>query len=232
MGKRGTRAHDLSGHVFGRLTVTSTMELRARRRTYWLCICTCGETKWVISDALKSGGTRSCGCLNDEVRREVVHGCDRATEQSPEYIAWHSMKQRCLNPTNDRYHRYGGRGIKICRAWIDDFRAFLSDMGRRPSGTTIERRDNDGGYCKDNCKWATNHEQSRNTSRNRMISFRDETLCVEDWRRRLGMSHATIHYRLNNWPIERALTEPVDPELSLRRRLARPPSSSETPLPR
>lgn len=207
----GPRAHNLAGRVFGRLTATSQMELRDRRRTYWLCTCDCGNVKWVISDALKSGATRSCGCLNDETRREAtIHGHDRAGDQSAEYTTWHSMKQRCLNPMNDRYSYYGGRGIKVCDRW-NEFRNFLTDMGLRPSPDhSLDRYpDNDGDYCPGNCRWATDQEQARNTSRNRMIEFRGEILCIEDWRRRLGMSHATIHHRLNNWSVERALTQPV-----------------------
>ena len=201
--------HDLSGQVFSRLTVTEKFEIRGRRRVYWLCRCDCGAQRWVIADALKSGCTKSCGCLNDETRRLVRHGCGRPGKQSPEYSAWHSMKQRCLNPNSDRFNDYGGRGIKVCQRWADDFAAFLEDMGRRPSGTSIDRIDNDGDYRPGNCRWATSHTQSRNTSRTRWITFSGRTLCLEDWCATLNIKRSTLNTRIARWPLERAMTEPV-----------------------
>ncbi len=200
--------HDLSGQIFGRLTATSTSEIRGRNRVYWLCLCACTKEKWVISDALKSGATRSCGCLNDEARRVTIHGATQHG-QTREYKAWHHMKQRCLNPKTKRFSRYGGRGIAICDRWLNSFENFLSDMGKCPSGMSIERENNDGNYEPGNCRWATTSEQNRNTSRKRLVTFNGLTLNLADWQKRTGIPHATLHYRLKNWSVERAFTEPL-----------------------
>lgn len=203
-------ASDLALRVFGRLTATNQAEKRGRNRMYWLCRCSCGREKWVIADALKSGATKSCGCLNDEVRRSLVHG-ESARDggaASPTYNSWHSMKQRCTNPSDDRFSQYGGRGITVCERWMK-FDNFLADMGEKPPRMSIDRIDNNGNYQPDNCRWANAAVQSRNTSRNRFFTFQGETLCLDDWSRKLNIPHTTLHTRLRKWPVERALTEPV-----------------------
>lgn len=85
---------------------------------------------------------------------------------TPEYQSWHHMVQRCTNPNNDRYHSYGGRGIKVCKEWLQ-FKQFYADMGKRPKGYSIDRIDNNLGYFKENCRWATQTEQSRNRGLNK-----------------------------------------------------------------
>lgn len=200
---------DMTGQKCGRLTVTDTFEVRGRRRTYWLCACSCGAQKWVIADALRSGATRSCGCLNDETRRETRHGGAVNGRHSPEYATWHSMKQRCTNPRNSKFERYGGRGIGVCDRWLN-FDAFLADMGPRPSlSHSIDRIDNDRGYEPGNCRWALIETQNRNHSRNHLITYKGESLCLADWVTRTGIPHATLSWRLRNWPLDKALTTPV-----------------------
>ncbi|MCP1173759.1 hypothetical protein [Ralstonia chuxiongensis] len=125
-----------------------------------------------------------------------------------EYQAWANMKARCENPNNIRYHRYGGRGIKVCERWRNSFEAFLADMG--PSnGLTIDRIDNDGNYEPGNCRWATVREQSQKTSRIKLLTFNGETLSLAEWARRLGIRANTLTMRLNayKWPLEKALTK-------------------------
>lgn len=199
--------HVLTGQSFGRLTVTDRSEIRGRRRVYWLCRCQCGKEKWVIADALKSGLTKSCGCLNDQVRREqATHGATRDGKHSPEYTVWHSMKQRCGNPKNLKFALYGGRGIAICKEWENSFEQFLIDMGPRPPGKTIDRfPDLNGNYEPGNCRWATYGEQNRNTARNHMITFAGQTMCLTDWATRIGIKPNTLSHRLTVWPLDRAL---------------------------
>lgn len=205
---REPRRADVAGQSFGRLTVTEDSEIRGRRRVYWRCVCQCGTEKWVLVDALKAGATKSCGCLNDEVRRTPIHGATLHGRHTPEYATWRSMIQRCENPKNRKWHRYGGRGVQVCEAWRSDFRTFLRDMGPRPEGMSLERQDNNLGYEPGNCKWVTSSEQNRNTSRNRFFTFQGETLCLADWVKRLGIPHATLHHRLTVWPVEKALSTP------------------------
>lgn len=133
------------------------------------------------------------------------------------YRAWSHMRERCEDPTNPRYRHYGGRGIFVCERW-QRFEAFFSDMGVRPAGRSIDRIDNNGGYtcgrCDEcqrraatfNCRWATSGEQSRNTTRNRYLTWKGETLLISDWADRLRINRSTLIKRLaRGWSVEEAL---------------------------
>ena len=115
------------------------------------------------------------------------------------YRVWSSMKERCANPNNKRFQRYGGRGISVCQEWLDfaTFRAWSLASGYA-DGRTIDRVNNDGNYEPGNCRWTTRKEQNRNYSRNRMLTFRGKTQCVKDWALELGINNATILFRLKS----------------------------------
>jgi hypothetical protein len=163
----------------------------------------------VASAKLRSGNTRSCGCLRGELNRQrtLTHGLSDAI---PEYHVWMGMRARCLNPRQRVYPRYGGRGIAICPSW-DDFEVFLADMGLRPSSKhSLERIDNDGPYSAENCRWATQSEQMRNTSSNRLLTCCGETRCMTEWAEVTGLKVATIHARLRRgWTDEQTLHAPL-----------------------
>lgn len=124
------------------------------------------------------------------------------------YYCWRSMMQRCYGKSSQGYKRYGGRGISVCKRWRD-FQNFLSDMGVKPSGLTLERKDNNGNYCKANCRWATQAEQNRNHSKNRRITFRGETKLLSDWARSRGIHKNTLIHRLKKTSVSIALTAPL-----------------------
>jgi len=135
---------------------------------------------------------------------------------TPEYRSWQMMKSRCRNPNNASYKNYGGRGIKICKRWINSFENFLKDMGPRPSAQhTLDRKNNDGNYTPKNCQWATKKEQVANrrptSFSSRMITYKGETLTIVAWAHRVGIKGGTLHARLTycRWDVERALTTPV-----------------------
>lgn len=114
---------------------------------------------------------------------------------SPEHKAWTAMRDRCNNPKNDRWHRYGGRGIKVCKRW-DNFLKFLEDMGPRPPGMSLERKNNDGDYRPGNCVWATPRQQGGNRITTKWVTLGGKTMCAADWARYMGLTYNTFMYRL------------------------------------
>lgn len=195
------------GRTFGRYEVKSHAGHDGHNH-YWLCACSCGQSRTVAQQHLLSGASKSCGCLRREIAREqgTVHGHAPAKRQTPTYRAWCHMLERCSNPKTAMYQYYGGRGITVCDQW-QEFACFLKDMGERPDGTTIDRKDNDGHYEPGNCRWATIQEQNRNRRSNIRLTLDGETMCATDWAARLGKDAATILRRYHaGWPIEMVLS--------------------------
>jgi hypothetical protein len=203
-----TARRNLAGQVFGKLTViryAKTVHTKKTAYAMWFCRCECGEEKAVAASALIQGLTTSCGCFFSEqlVKRNTTHGgCG-----TPEYGIWQTMKNRCHLPTCVRFKDYGARGIKVCDRWLNSFENFLADMGKRPSPKhMIERRDNNGPYCPENCSWELRQVNMRNKRDNHNLTFQGETLCLSAWAERTGIKAPTIRRRLKRgWSIEQAL---------------------------
>lgn len=148
------------GRQFGRWKVVGS-GVKAKGGMLWRVQCACGNKGMVRGDCLRSGHSRSCGCLPK--RRSLTPWKRHGQCGSPEHEAWRSIKQRCLNSRNRSFHNYGGRGITVCERWRDSFEAFLADVGPRPSTVhSIDRINNNGNYEPGNCRWATKSQQAFN----------------------------------------------------------------------
>ena len=151
---------DLSGQRFGRLVAVKAIGRASDGCAMWLCNCDCGRTAIVHGSRLRCGKTTSCGC---KVHGAHTHGQTVNCVTMPRlYRIWVGMKQRCLNPNRPKWHRYGGRGIKVCEAWRNDYMSFRNwalNNGYQED-LTIDRIDNDGDYEPDNCRWVTVSENS------------------------------------------------------------------------
>ena len=195
------------GEKFGRLIVISFSH-RTKHHSYFFCRCSCGNEKVTTVSCLRSGDTKSCGCLQKEIQsiRCFKHG----KSYTRTYMIWAGMLDRCNNPNKDNFNKYGGRGIKVCERW-HKFKNFYEDMKDAPFEMTLDRIDNDGNYCRENCRWATRKEQSRNRKNNILIEFNDKIKCISEWAEEIGISKSVLYSRLGKlgWSVQRALTTPI-----------------------
>lgn len=207
--------NDLIGQRFGRLTVVRRMNNNKWEQCIWLCECDCGKETIVLNNNLRRGFTKSCGCLRKETTSLVhaKHGHAKNRKRTGTYRSWTGMMQRCTNPNHKNYKHYGDRDITVCERWLGEngYINFLKDMGERPPGYTLERRNNSKGYSPENCCWATLISQNRNRRNNRLRIHNGKTQCIAAWADEYDISPHTLWTRLyrNNWPIEKALTTPT-----------------------
>lgn len=211
---------DISGTRFGRLLVKARggdhIAPNGQPKIKWNCICDCGKETSVFGTALKAGLTKSCGCLKIDAGRRsglmaLRHGAARHGAVTREYRSWRGMLNRCYNPNDtEHYERYGARGIGVCSEWRHSFENFLKDMGYCPKGMTIDRKDNDKGYSKSNCRWATGSEQSRNRACSLFLTIDGESKHLKEWAKIGGISHITLWFRIKyGWETRRAVFEPI-----------------------
>jgi hypothetical protein len=174
---------------------------------YWLCRCDCGIEREVLSAQLRTGGSKSCGCL--QKFRMAPKSKKHGMWKHPAYRVWIEMRSRCQNSGNAGYHLYGGRGITVCERW-EDFALFWEDMGPTwQRGLSLERIDNDGDYGPHNCRWATPFEQNRNMRSNRYIQTPWGRMTAKDAALKSGIPSGTVYQRM--WagcPEDRLLVPP------------------------
>lgn len=194
---------DLTKQQFGRLTVISLNKYcKVRRKRYWNCLCSCGNTAVVPTSNLRNSHSTSCGCKTIEATKTHGHS---GKYISKTYKVWQKLKNRCLNPNDSSYENYGGRGIFLDARW-QFFENFVTDMGEAPENLSIERIDNNKGYNKDNCKWASPYEQARNKRNNINLTIDGITHCLEDWCKIYNINRNTVNGRIRiGWSIENAL---------------------------
>lgn len=191
---------DLTNKKFGRLLVlkeVDTPENKKKKNLYWLCLCDCGNKKVICSKYLMTNNVLSCGCLQKE--NKTKHGmCGSSI-----YKKWIRMLGRCRNKNNFKYKDYGGRGVNVCEDW-HKFENFYRDMGECPVGLSIDRIDNNGDYCKENCRWASMKEQNRNKRKTIFITYNGETKCLGEWAEIKGIKYITLFKRIKrNWTTEK-----------------------------
>lgn len=211
------------GQRYGRLIVTSlvpseewpTVKGRGDKRIpqpLIYAICVCGATWRGRLYAIKSGSTKSCGCLKHErapgfVSPTLTHGMTG----TPEHNIWKGIVKRCHNPNDHSYNYYGGRGIHVCPRWRASFENFYLDIGPRPSPEfSIERKDNDKGYSPENCVWATQSQQASNKRNSRYVDFGGERITVTNLARKVGVPYSALSQRIRSgWAVEDAVSIPV-----------------------
>lgn len=200
---------------FGRLTVIDSAEdhiqKSGKHRTQWLCKCDCGNIIAVQSFNLKSGNSKSCGCLADEIR--ITNSLKHGDRHNRLYSIWCNIKQRCYNSKLPTYARWGGRGIKMCDEWKDSYTAFKewSINNGYNNNLTIDRIDNNLGYTPDNCRWTTPKVQSNNRSTSVYFPYKGREYTLSELADATGIKYHTLFARVNKlgWSIDKAVSAPT-----------------------
>lgn len=187
---------DLVGQRFGRLTVVEFAGVRGRN-SYWKCVCDCGETIVTKSSYLTSGDTKSCGCLKLERISNLT--AKHNMSKTKIFGVWATMLRRCFTPTNKKFSDYGGRGIKVCDEWRDNFKAFYEYVSNLEhygeEGYSLDRINNDGDYEPGNVRWATLKEQGRNKRNNVFVEYDGEKMTLKEAADRSGLKYSTLYRR-------------------------------------
>lgn len=200
---------DFIGKTFDQWSVLSYEGKKGTERHWYKVRCNCGNTSTVERNILKRGKSTRCrSCarkLSTSGERNASFRHGYSSPNHPQYYLhyiWCSIKQRCLNPKDKGFKRYGGRGITICDSWKNNFEQFVRDMGERPEGYSIDRIDNDKGYCKENCRWAIKEIQANNCRTNTFYVHKGEKLSETQWSRKLGISRNKLMWWARKYGIE------------------------------
>lgn len=201
------RLVDLTGKRFDRLLVLKRYpENNNQNKPQWVCRCDCGNETIVTGSCLRSGNTKSCGCLNHEKRLSVPY--KHGKTHSKLYYIWTNMKGRCNNKNDKSYRNYGGRGIHVFTDWEDNFIAFYdwAITNGYEEGLSIERIDVNKDYCPDNCKWVSVSEQANNKRDTIYVTLDGKTYRLREICTTYGVKYATALWRYHKgYPIEKIL---------------------------
>lgn len=180
---------DIGGRRYHRLVAVRLVG-RSKKGNLWECLCDCGGIKVTTAGLLNANAIRSCGC------RKSLGTATHLMTETRIYRIWRSMRTRCNNPNTNNYDDYGGRGIKVCPEW-SDFNCFYNDMkDGYEDHLQLDRVDNDADYCKENCKWSTRAEQTRNKRNNYWFEAGGLRMIKMDWAERWEVSHTTLNNRM------------------------------------
>lgn len=183
------------GKKYNMLTILLDVGYSHGQQSY-LCECDCGNKKVITGQRIRNGETKSCGCLSIDLtkKRNKKHGL----AATPIYNTWSCIKSRCRNKNHRSYKDYGGRGIDICDEWFNSFEQFYKDVGDIPKGMSLDRIDNNKGYFKENCKWATKAEQSKNRRNTIHLEYMNKNMCLKDWAKKLNKPYSSMKMYIKN----------------------------------
>jgi hypothetical protein len=191
---------ELRGRRFGRLVVERVLLKLPGEKRRAQVRCDCGEQRQVTITNLRSGNTTSCGCYRRQRVQEAVtrHGMTKDGKRDPTYEAWSTMVRNCSTPSSGAWVNYGGIGIGVCERWLGDggFERFLQDMGRKPEGHELSRRNKEENFTPENSYWATRRQVRRNTRSTTLYTVGGRTQCLVDWAREHDIPKSTLHYRV------------------------------------
>ncbi len=198
------KARDITGLTFNYLTAVEDTGVRTYGQV-WVFRCLCGKEHKAVKSEVTGGRIKSCGCAPNSGQFKGTH----KDTNSPTYVSWRSMLDRCLRPTAHNYSLYGGRGITICPTWINSYECFKEDMGDRPKGHTLDRINGDLGYNLSNCRWATSLQQANNTKLNIKLTHQGNEGTLRYWEEVTGLSISILRNRYRaGWETEDILTIP------------------------
>lgn len=199
---------DLTGKKFNRIKILSFSHMNKKHQSFWNCLCDCGKEFITRGSHIKENHIMSCGCLRSELYLVNLRHETHKLSKNPIYNSWISMIRRCTDPKNKKHKYYMARGIKVCDRWLD-IKCFYEDMGDRPKGTSLDRIDTNGNYCKENCRWATSTQQNNNRNINVRINYNGKNQTLSEWSRELGINKSTLEGRIfvRKWSIEKAFTQ-------------------------
>ena len=209
-----SKVNDLTGRTFGRLKVLKRDKQDKYYNIFWLCECQCG-VKSNTGFRFKSGATQSCGCLNRELSGKRIGNLSRThgyANKERLYEIWKNMKYRCYNENDNRFKHYGGKGVKVCNEWKDDYLSFRnwSMTSGYNDNLSIDRINNDGDYKPSNCRWVDNKTQANNQSRNRILTYKGKSKTMSEWADYLGLTYGAMNHRVQrNWSMERIVNTPM-----------------------
>jgi len=211
LGTEHFNCKDVTNHRFGRLVAIKIAD-KYLTTNVWLCKCDCGNKVKIPVNRLTSGRTKSCGCLQRDLTSKRVKTHGYTITHKNLYGVWRQMINRCHNKEDPNFDSYGGRGIFVCMSWLFSVETFIKDMGEKPSqGYSIERVDNNKGYNKNNCIWATQKQQNNNQRTNIRIKYKNKIKTLKDWCEKLKLPYGTMRRRIVDlgWSTKKAFTTKV-----------------------
>lgn len=214
--KEGTKIKDC---IFLKEKDSIIVQFKGKNKTKFtkrigLFKCHCGKEFESAIVYIKSGTVKSCGCLRDnKIKKQGYKNKTHGLRNNPLYSVWISMLSRCENTKDMNYFRYGARGIKVSKKW-HDINIFIKDMEENYlKGLQLDRRDNNGNYSKENCRWVTRKVNANNTRKNRYVVYKGVKKTVGEWAEYTSIPYATLINRLNSWDVEKVFTTPFNKKI-------------------